>query len=580
MKKMLIYLRDYKKEAILAPLFKMLEALFDLFVPLVVSRMINQGVLEGNSSVLTQGFLTLILLAAVGLVCSFTAQYFSAKASVGFTTKLRQAIFDHIQSMSHENLDSVGTNTLITRLTSDCLQVQNGLNLALRLLMRSPFIVFGAMIMAFTINVRAAIIFVIIIPILIIVVFAIMLASIPMFKKVQQGLDHLLSLTRENLTGVRVIRAFRREQDQISAFDESNDLYTKMNEKVGRLSALMNPVTYVLINIATIILIQSGAVQVNLGNLLQGDVVALYNYMAQIVVELIKLANLLITIDKSIACTERIQSVLDIENTMTYPEHSATRSNEIAIAFDHVSFTYHGSSETALEDITFSIEQGKTLGIIGPTGSGKSTLVQLITRSYDSSPGTVSLFGNDIKEYTKEDIVNVFGVVPQRAVLFKGSVRENMQYGNENASDEQIWNALEKAQAKDVIEQKEGKLDFQIEQAGRNLSGGQKQRLTIARALVKNPEILILDDSSSALDFATDANLRKAIHQLNTTTVMISQRTSTIRNADLILVLEDGKLIGKGTHEELMQSCHSYQETYYSQFPEEKPADFQMEVIA
>ena len=580
MKKLFVYLKNYKKESILAPMFKLLEAFFDLLTPILIANIINTGIKNSDSTYILQQFLLLIGLACVGMACSITAQYFAAKSAVGFTTDLRQALFDHIQSLSYSELDTIGTDTLITRLTSDCNQIQNGLNLALRLLLRSPFIVFGAMIAAFMINFKIALIFLVTIIILLIVVFSIMLISIPLFKKVQKGLDKVLSLTRENLTGVRVIRAFRKEENEVKEFDHENQVYTKTNEFVGKISALMNPLTYVIINIATIILIQQGAIQVNLGNLAQGDVVALYNYMAQIVVELIKLASLIITIDKSIACADRVQNVFEIHSSITYPTQSQTNDSDCAIQFDHVSFRYAGASENSLNDISFTLNKGQTLGIIGATGAGKSTLVNLIPRFYDASEGEVLIDGSPIQQYKKDDLFQKISIVPQKAVLFKGTIRENMKLGNENAADEEIWKALEISQAKEVVEEKEGQLDCMIEQNGRNLSGGQRQRLTIARAFVKNPEIILLDDSASALDFATDARLRTAISKTNITTVIVSQRTSSIKHADVILVLDDGNLVGKGTHEELMKDCHIYQEIYYSQFPEEKPVDFKMEVIA
>lgn len=580
MKKLFIHLKKYKKESILAPFFKLLEAFFDLLTPILIANIINNGINNKDTTYIFHQFLLLIGLAIIGMLCSITAQYFAAKAAVGFTTDLRQSLFDHIQNLSYKELDTLGTDTLITRLTSDCNQIQNGLNLALRLLLRSPFIVFGAMVAAFTINAKIAIIFLITIIILLVVVFSIMLISIPLFKKVQKGLDKVLLLARENLLGVRVIRAFRNEERSIDEFDEANNSYTKVNEFVGKISALMNPVTYVIINIATIILIQQGALQVNLGTLQQGDVVALYNYMAQIVVELIKLASLIITIDKSIACGQRVQSILDVDNSLIYPERSEESNSNDSITFEHVSYMYAGNSEDSLEDISFSIKKGQTLGIIGATGSGKSTLVDLIPRFYDCTKGTVQIDGVDVKNYTRDDLIQKIGIVPQKAVLFQGTIRDNMKLANENASDEDIWNALEIAQAKEVVEDKEGQLDYVIEQNGRNLSGGQRQRLTIARALVKKPDIILLDDSASALDFETDAKLRTALSKLTMTTVIVSQRTSSIRHADTILVLDDGKLVGKGTHEELMHSCHTYQEIYYSQFPEEKPEGFSMEVLA
>lgn len=573
MKKLFIYLKPYTKESILAPTFKLLEAFFDLLTPILVANIINNGISLGNTNYILQQFILLIVLACIGMLCSITAQYFAAKAAVGFTSNLRKSLFSHITSLSYKELDTLGTDTLITRLTSDCNQVQNGLNLALRLLLRSPFIVFGAMIASFLINGEIAWIFVGAILILLVVVFSIILITIPLFKKVQKGLDTVLSLTRENLTGVRVIRAFRKEEKSVQEFQKANDAYTKANEFVGKISALMNPLTYAIINIATIILMQKGAIQVNLGNLAQGDVVALYNYMAQIVVELIKLASLIITIDKSIACAQRIESILEVKNTMIFPKTTTSVQSDEAIRFEHVSFAYENASENALDDISFHLKKGQTLGIIGSTGSGKSTLVNLIPRFYDCIQGTIQINGSPIKNYTKADLIQTISVVPQKAVLFAGSVRSNMQFGNENASDEEIWSALEKAQAKEVVEGKDGQLDFIVEQNGRNLSGGQKQRLTIARAFVKKHDILILDDSASALDYATDAKLRKAISKTHQTTVIVSQRTSSIRHADVILVLEDGKLVNQGTHEQLMINCPTYQEIYYSQFPQERPSN-------
>lgn len=568
MKKLFVHLKAYKKEAILAPLFKLLEAFFDLLTPIFIAHMINNGIASRNMHEIMMQFVYLLCLASIGMLCSITAQFFAAKASVGFTTDLRQSLFNHITSLSHKELDTLGSDTLITRLTSDCNQVQNGLNLALRLLLRSPFIVFGAMIASFMIDVKIAWIFLVAIIILLVVVFSIILITIPLFKKVQKKLDRLLSLTRENLTGVRVIRAFCKEEKSVQEFQQANTTYTKTNEFVGKISALMNPLTYTIINIATILLMRAGAIEINLGTLAQGDVVALYNYMAQIVVELIKLASLIITIDKSIACGERIQSILDISPSLTYPSQSKQCSSNEAISFQNVSFTYASASQNALDNISFVIHKGETLGIIGATGSGKSTLVNLIPRFYECTQGNVYINGTNVKDYTKKDLMDCIGVVPQKAVLFAGSIRENLCLGNENASEEDLWNALEKAQAKQVVESKEGQLDFIVEQNGRNLSGGQKQRLTIARAFVKHPDILILDDSASALDYATDAKLRQALAKSQQTTVIVSQRTSSIRHADLILVLDDGKLVGKGSHEQLMHSCVIYQEIYHSQFPE------------
>ena len=586
MKSLTVYLKGYKKESILAPLFKLLEVVFDLLVPVVVAQIIDVGVAQDDRTYVVQMFFVLILMAGVGLACSFTAQFFAAKASCGFAAKLRQAMFDHIQSLSFTELDTMGTDTLITRLTDDVNQVQNGLNLGLRLLLRSPFVVLGSMVMAFTINVKCAWIFVIAIPVLFVVVFSIMLVSIPLFKKVQNGLDRVTGLTRENLTGVRVIRAFCREEQSVEEFEASSQALTKLNMFVGRISALLNPVTYVLINIATVILIDRAGIQVNMGNMQQGEVVALYNYMLQIIVELSKLASLIITLNKSMACADRVAGILAVKSSMTYVQvqHDKVQAESIsgqeekkqnhvpAVRFDHVTFTYEGAGAPSLKDISFQAMPGETIGIIGGTGSGKSTLVSLIPRFYDPQDGQVYMDGENVKEYTRKCIGDKVGIVQQRSVLFQGSIRDNLKWGDENATDEDIWTAIEIAQAKEVVEGKPGKLDFQLEQNGRNLSGGQKQRLTIARALVKKPEILILDDSASALDFATDAALRKAIRGLEgkMTTFLVSQRVAGIKQADKILVLGNGELAGQGTHEELMKNCEVYQEIYYSQFPEEK----------
>ena len=576
MKRLLPYLKGYEKEAVLAPLFKLLEALMELMVPLLVARIINEGISEKNMSQVALNFALMLLLAILGMSFSFTSQWFSAKASVGFATALRQALFDHIQSLTYKELDTVGTDTLITRMTSDVNQVQSGVNMGLRLLLRSPFIVFGAMIMAFTINVKCALIFLVAIPILSIVVYGIMLISIPLFKKAQKNLDELLGISRENLTGVRVIRAFGKEEDSIREFDQKNHQLTKSNEFVGRISALMNPMTYVIINIAAVLLIRQGALQVHLGNLLQGDVVALYNYISQITVELIKLATLIVTLNKSMACADRVANVFDIQTDMTYPKetslHQDSKDSDTVLAFEHVSFTYPNSSESAIEDIDFQVKRGQTVGIIGGTGSGKSTLVNLIPRFYDVTQGSVKIQGKDVREYPEGALIQQIGLVPQKAVLFAGSIRENLLWGNENASDQELWKALEIAQAREIVEGKEDHLDSQVRQNGRNLSGGQRQRLTIARALVGNPQILIMDDSASALDFATDARLRKAISQMegDITTFIVSQRTVSIMDADLILVLDNGQLVGKGNHEELMENCPIYEEIYYSQFPEKR----------
>ena len=580
MNKLWKYLKEYRKESVLAPVFKLLESLMDLLVPIVVADIINRGIGRNDTGLIVRYFLLLIGMAALGMGFSFAAQWMAAKASVGFATRLRQVLFDHIQGLSYRELDTLGTDTLITRMTSDVNQVQNGLNLALRLLLRSPFIVFGAMIMAFTIDTRSALIFAVVIPILSVAVFGIMLLSIPLFAKVQAALDRLLGMTRENLTGVRVIRAFCKEKQEIEEFDRRNALLTKLNERVGRLSALMNPATFLLINAATIVLIRTGALQVDRGILQQGDVVALYNYMALIVVELVKLASLIISINKALACGRRIQAMLETESCMTYPETAPSEKpagnhagEEIAVRFNHVSFAYAQNGEAVLNDIDFTVRKGQTVGIIGGTGSGKTTVAQLIPRFYDVTEGKVEVDGLDVRLYPEGALTDRIGIVPQKAVLFEGSIRDNLKWGNENAADEDLWEALETAQGAEVVRGKEGELDARIEQGGRNLSGGQRQRLTIARALVKKPEILILDDSASALDFATDLALRRAIAGLegNMTVFIISQRTSSVRSADLILVLDDGKASGLGTHEELMKNCPVYQEIYYSQFPEERP---------
>lgn len=563
------------KESILAPLFKLLEVVFDLLVPIVVARMINLGIAFDDRGYITKCFFILLLMAAVGLLCSITAQFFAAKAAVGFATGLRQSVFDHIQSLSFTELDTIGSDTMITRLTDDVNQVQNGVNMGLRLLLRSPFVVFGAMAMAFTIDVKCAWIYVVTIPALSIVVFAIMLVSIPLFKKVQGALDRVTRMTRENLTGVRVIRAFCREGQSVEEFDTENRELTRMNEFVGRISALLNPLTYVLINIAAVFLIDKAAVQVNAGAIAQGDVVALYNYMLQIIVELIKLASLIITLNKAMACAGRVSDVLALEPSMSYPENDAGQATgDTAVSFEHVSFSYKNSGAPSLYDVSFSAERGETIGVIGGTGSGKSTLISLIPRFYDATEGAVSLDGQDVRGYTRQSICDKVAVVQQKSVLFKGSIRDNMKYGGDTATDEDIWAALTAAQAKELVEAKPGGLDFELEQNGRNLSGGQKQRLAIARALVKKPEILILDDSSSALDFATDAALRRAIHALSgdMTTFIVSQRVACIRQADKILVLDNGRLAGTGTHDELMRSCALYREIYFSQFPEERAA--------
>ena len=573
MRSLAIYLKNYRKESILAPFFKFLEVVFDLLVPVVIAQIIDVGITGNNRPYIIQRFFILVLMAAAGLTVSITAQYFAAKASVGFATELRQAVYDHVQKLSYTELDTLGTDTLITRLTDDINQVQNGVNMGLRLLLRSPFIVLGSMIMAFTINTRCALVFAVAIPFLFLVVFVIMYLSIPLFRKVQSHLDIVTRLTRENLTGVRVIRAFCREKESVQEFDQSNEQLTRLNEFVGKLSALLNPVTYVLINIATVILISRAGLQVNIGNMQQGEVVALYNYMAQMIVELIKLASLIITLNKSAACAGRVADILKVKTSMSYPKTSAAPSSDAtALAFENVTFAYAGASAPSLSNISFSVQKGQTVGIIGGTGSGKSTLVNLIARFYDASQGTVRIDGQDIRSYSQQTLRQKIGVVPQRAALFKGTIRENMKWGRDDATDAEIWDALTTAQAREIVEGKDGQLDFRLEQNGRNLSGGQKQRLTIARAVVKKPEFLILDDSASALDFATDAALRRSLHQLsgNVTTFLVSQRAASIRQADLILVLNDGELAGKGVHEDLIRSCEIYREIYFSQFPEER----------
>ena len=591
MRSLAVYLKNYKKESILAPFFKFLEVVFDLIVPIVIAQIIDVGIANHDNKYIVQRFFILILMAALGLASSITAQFFAAKASVGFATKLRQAVYDHVQYLSFTELDTLGTDTLITRLTDDINQVQNGLNMGLRLLLRSPFIVLGSMVMAFTIDFKCALVFAVAIPFLFLVVFVIMFLSIPLFKKVQGKLDTVTGLTRENLTGVRVIRAFCREKEAVAEFDTRNQELTKLNLFVGKLSALLNPVTYVLINIATVILIQKAGVEVNLGGMQQGQVVALYNYMAQMIVELIKLASLIITLNKSAACAGRVADILKVKSTMDYPAATTvscsdpaqipkdptsatadTSLSENAIVFDDVTFAYSKAGAPSLSHISFSVKKGQTVGIIGGTGSGKTTLVNLISRFYDASKGTVLLDGQNIENYTRSDLRSRIGVVPQKAALFKGSIRDNLKWGREDASDKDLWQALTTAQGKEVVEGKPEQLDFMLEQNGKNLSGGQKQRLTIARALVKKPEILILDDSASALDFATDAALRKSLNRLDwkVTTFLVSQRSSSIQQADLILVLDNGTLAGKGTHAELLRTCDTYREIYFSQFPEER----------
>lgn len=572
MNRLFVYLKDYKKETILGPLFKLLEASFELFVPLVVASMIDVGIKTGDTGYIIRMCLVLVALGVIGLVCSITAQYFAAKAAVGFVKKIRHALFRHIQSLSYTELDTLGASTMITRMTSDVNQVQNGTNLTLRLLLRSPFVVFGAMIMAFTIDWQAALVFVATIPLLCIVVFGIMLVSIPLYRKVQSRLDRLLGITRENLTGVRVLRAFCKENEEIAEFETRNEDLTGVQKFVGRISALMNPVTYLIINFAVIALIWTGALRVESGILTQGMVVALYNYMSQILVELIKMANLIINITKAVACGNRIAAVFDITSSQQQASVSPeTKKNAPLVEFRDVSLQYKNAGEDSLSGLSFTAAAGETIGVIGGTGSGKSSLVGLIPRFYDATQGAVLVQGADVRDYPLDELRGMIGVVPQKAVLFQGTVRDNMKWGNPDATDDEIWDALASAQAQEVVESKEGGLDFVIEQAGRNLSGGQRQRLTIARALVRRPCILILDDSSSALDFATDAALRKAIRELpySPTVFLVSQRASSIQYADRIIVLDDGCPVGIGTHEELLESCGVYREIYNSQFRKE-----------
>ena len=583
MKKLLVYLKDYKKESVLGPLFKLLEATFELIVPLVMAAIIDTGVATGDKSYIMKMCMVLVLLAVIGLTCSITAQYFAAKAAVGFATKLRHALFAHIESLSFTEMDTVGTATLITRMTSDVNQVQNGVNLVLRLFLRSPFIVFGAMVMAFTIDVKAALVFVVTIPLLSIIVFGIMLISIPLYKKVQSALDKVLGITRENLTGSSVIRAVNKEDDEKVHFNENNDLLTRAHIYVGKISALMNPLTYVIINGAIVVLVWTGAVRVDNGYITQGEVVALINYMSQILVELVKLANLIININKSIACGNRIQSIFEMQPSITdgsgqkvdkVQTDTADRSEEAeyAVEFSHVGLTYAGAGDESLTDIDFKVKKGETIGIIGGTGSGKSSVVNLIPRFYDVTSGFIKVDGKDVKDYPLEELRGKIGTVLQKAVLFHGTIRENLKWGNPDATEEDLNRAITVAQAKEFVDNKEGRLDFEIEQGGKNLSGGQRQRLTIARAVVKKPEILILDDSASALDFATDAALRKAIREMEgeTTVFIVSQRAASIQHADRIVVLDDGKIVGLGTSEELLESCEVYQEIYNSQFKKQE----------
>ena len=572
MNKMLNYLNGYKRECVLAPLFKMLEASFDLFVPLVMADIVNVGIAAHDFHYILMRCGILLLLAIIGLACSLTAQYFSAKASVGYSTALRHALFAHIQTLSFTEMDTLGTSTLITRMTSDLNQVQSGLNLFLRLFLRSPFVVFGAMIMAFTVNVRAALIFVVAIPLLSVVVFGVMVVTRPLYKTVQTRLDRVLGLTRENLTGARVVRAFDKEQTEVNRFEDANALLTKMQLHVGHISALMNPLTYVIINLAIVALLYVGSVQIHVGGMASGDVIALVNYMNQILVELVKLANLIVQVSKALACAGRVQAVLDTKPGMQFPQEvpgevPAEKQND-TVRFDHVGLTYAGAGAPSLTDISFTAEKGQTIGVIGGTGSGKSSLVSLIPRFYDATEGSVEIFGHPVQNYPREELRGKVSVVMQKAQLFGGTIRSNLLWGNQNASDADLWAALETAQAAEFVHSKPLGLDEPVEQGGRNLSGGQKQRLTIARALVSKPEILILDDSASALDYATDAALRKALAALpgSMTVFIVSQRAASLQHADQILVLDDGHLVGLGTHAELLASCPVYEEIYASQF--------------
>ena len=572
MNNMLGYLRNYKRESVLAPLFKMLEATFDLFVPLVMADIVNVGIAAHDLHYILVRCGILLVLAVIGLTCSLTAQYFSAKAAVGYSTALRHALFAHIQSLSFSEMDTLGTSTLITRMTSDINQVQSGLNLFLRLFLRSPFVVIGAMVMAFTVNARAALIFVVAIPLLSVVVFGVMVITRPLYKTAQVRLDRVLGLTRENLTGVRVVRAFDKEQDEIDRFENANDLLTRMQLHVGHLSALMSPLTYVIINIAIVALLYVGSIEINVGGMASGDVIALVNYMNQILIELVKLANLIVQVSKALACAGRVQAVLDTKPGMDFPaelrsEVPADKAGD-AVRFDHVSLTYAGAGAPSLSDISFTAKRGQTIGVIGGTGSGKSSLVNLIPRFYDATEGTVEILGRPAADYPREALRGKVNVVMQKAQLFGGTIRSNLLWGRKNASDEELWQALETAQAAEFVRAKPLGLDEPVEQGGRNLSGGQKQRLTIARALVSKPDILILDDSASALDYATDAALRKALAALpgSLTVFIVSQRAASLQHADQILVLDDGRLVGLGTHDQLRQSCPVYEEIYESQF--------------
>lgn len=593
MKKLMKYLKSYRKECIIAPLFKLLEACFELFVPLVIVRIIDVGVGQGDKTCVIQMGALLIVLAVIGLSCAVTAQFFAAKAAVGFSTKLREVLFGHIEGLSFTDVDQAGTSTMITRMTSDVNQVQSGVNMTLRLFLRSPIVVFGAMIMAFTIDVKMALVFVVAIPLLAVIVFGIMLITMPLYKKVQGGLDKVLGITRENLTGVRVIRAFHQEQREEQRFQESNQNLTNMQKFVGKISAFMNPVTYVIVNVAAIVLIYKGGLKVEIGELTQGQVVAILDYMSQILVELVKLANLIILMTKAMACADRVAAVLEIgENGDNAAEGEKTTADDADaedrkaafigesvrnrkggfLTFDHVSLKYKGAGEETLEDVSIDVRKGDVIGVIGGTGSGKTSFVNLIPKFYEATKGSITLNGKNLNDYDETELRKRVGVVPQKAVLFLGTIRSNLLWGKENATEEEMWRALELAQAKEIVEGKDGMLEAEVAQNGRNFSGGQRQRLTIARALIRRPEILILDDSASALDYATDAKLRNSIKSIKdeTTTFIVSQRASSIRHADQILVLEDGRVAGLGTHDELLENCEVYQEIYYSQYPEER----------
>ncbi|MBE6620028.1 MAG: ABC transporter ATP-binding protein [Ruminococcaceae bacterium] len=572
MRKLLRFLKPYTKEAILGPLFKLLEASFELLVPLVVARIVDVGIAQGDTGMIVKNCLILVALGIIGLVCAVTAQYFAARAAVGFASQVRHSLFSHIGKLSYSDLDRVGTSTMITRMTSDVGQVQSGINLTLRLVLRSPFVVLGAMVMAYVVDPECSIIFAVTIPVLSVAVFGIMLLCLPLYKKVQERLDNITGTTRENLTGVRVIRAFCKEQDEMDTFRERNDLLTATQNRVGRLSSLLNPLSYALVNLAIVVLVYAGALQVNGGNLLQGEVIALYNYMSQILVELIKLASLIITLTKAVACGRRVQAMLEVRPTMQMPENGQNPppSDEV-VRFDHVSMAYANAADVVLRDVSFVARRGEVIGVIGGTGSGKTTLVNLIPRFYDASEGQVYVQGTPVTEWSAERLRERIGVVPQKAVLFRGTIRDNLLWGNENATEEQMFEALRIAQAEQVVLDKEGGLDAPVEQNGRNFSGGQRQRLTIARALVRKPEILILDDSSSALDYATDSALRQALRRMEDapTVFIVSQRATSLTHADRIIVLDNGEVAGIGRHDELLSNCETYREIYESQFRKE-----------